>query len=197
MKFEFLSETLPDAFRWLNEPLAYSTGQGLTLMTRPETDFWQGTHYGFRRDNGHCLLTSIQGDFTLETRTEFAPVAQYDQCGLMVRVDSANWIKCSLEYENSSLSRLGSVVTNGGFSDWATQDITTPVYTISYRISKSGQDFLIEYSWDGESWYQMRITHLANCPESLDAGLYACSPVGEGFQCTFEYLATGENQWDT
>ncbi|WP_397312917.1 DUF1349 domain-containing protein, partial [Paenibacillus elgii] len=31
--------------------------------------------------------------------------------------------KASIEYENEEYQRLGSVVTNHGFSDWATTDI--------------------------------------------------------------------------
>ena len=50
------------------------------------TDFWQGTHYGFRVDNGHALLAEIGGDFALETRVRTQPVHQYDQAGLMVRL---------------------------------------------------------------------------------------------------------------
>jgi regulation of enolase protein 1 (concanavalin A-like superfamily) len=29
----------------------------LEIFTDEQTDFWQNTHYGFQRDNGHCLFT--------------------------------------------------------------------------------------------------------------------------------------------
>lgn len=35
---------------------------------RGGTDFWQGTHYRFRADNGHALLAEAAGDCMLETR---------------------------------------------------------------------------------------------------------------------------------
>ena len=54
----FSQATLPDNFYWLNEPARYTCGQGLEMWTKAETDFWQRSHYGFRRDDGHCLLTA-------------------------------------------------------------------------------------------------------------------------------------------
>ena len=33
-------------------------------------------------------------------------------------LDSDNWFKTSIEYENEEYQRLGSVVTINGYSDW-------------------------------------------------------------------------------
>ena len=161
-KERFLTGDLPDGFFWFNEPFSYQSGAGLTITTRSQTDFWQRTHYGFRRDDGHCLLTDVAGDFSLE---------------------------------NNEISRLGSVVTNLGFSDWATQDISSAIRAMSYRISRSGSDFRIEASADGEAWKQMRIAHLHECTETIQVGVYSCSPIGERFTCTFQYIGLGESQW--
>lgn len=193
--YTFDAPTLPPEFFWFNEPKRYFFDGGLNLITAAKTDFWQGTHYGFRRDDGHCLLTTVTGDFSLATEVEFTPHSQYDQCGLMARVDGQNWIKCSVEYENPTLSRLGSVVTNLGFSDWATQDITTNVTTMRYRLSRQGPDFLIEYAQRNGPWQQMRIAHLHAVGPALQIGIYACSPIGEEFHCRFQWIEIGENQW--
>lgn len=193
--YTFDSLALPAGFFWFNEPKRYFFDRGLNLVTAAKTDFWQGTHYGFRRDDGHCLLTTVTGDFSLATQVEFTPQSQYDQCGLMVRMDSQNWIKCSTEYENPTLSRLGSVVTNLGFSDWATQDLTTNVTAMRYRLSRRGQDFLIEYALKQGPWQQMRIAHLHAVGAALQIGIYACSPIGEAFPCRFHFIEIEENQW--
>ena len=194
-KFNFSTNTLPENFHWFNEPASFTVDEGLALSTKPKTDFWQRTHYGFRRDDGHCLLTEIKGDFSIETRTEFTHTTQYDQCGLIIRADNENWIKCSSEYENKNISRLGSVVTNLGFSDWATQDIPSTIKSISYRITKTGNDFLLENSFDESIWNQMRITHLHKCPDIIEAGIYACSPVGSKFRCKFNYISISDSKW--
>ncbi|MCK5119402.1 MAG: DUF1349 domain-containing protein, partial [Candidatus Latescibacteria bacterium] len=185
---QFDQPFLPKTFYWFNEPAKYELGSGLEIFTDEKTDFWQNTYYGFQTDDGHCLLTRRDGDFSLTTSVEFRPREQYDQCGLMVRVDRENWIKVSTEYESEKYSRLGSVVTNLGFSDWATQDIPSNTREMWYRIGKKGSDFLIENSYDGQNWHQLRITHLHRVSEPLEVGVYACSPTGKNFWCRFKLL---------
>lgn len=194
-RYDFSDAQLPQNFRWFNAPQSYRFEDGLTIVTKPQTDFWQRTHYGFRRDDGHCLLTSVSEDFAIATQTQFHPRSQYDQCGLIARIDAENWIKCSVEYEDESLSRLGSVVTNSGFSDWATQDISSEVRSLFYRLSKRGQDVRVEYALDGANWHQTRIAHLHQPVESLDVGIYACSPIGDAFECSFRFIEIGETDW--
>jgi uncharacterized protein len=191
----FTQPQIPTDFYWLNEPKQVEFDSGLVMITQPETDFWQGTHYGFRRDDGHCLLTRLDGDFALSTQVTFTPKAEYDQCGLMVRLDAENWIKMSIEYGMDATSRLGSVVTNLGYSDWATQDINSAICEVWYRLSKRGPDFLLESSFDGEQWQQMRIAHLHRPFTTIEAGLYACSPLGADFHGRFHWLTIAENNW--
>ncbi len=196
MKTEtFSTPSLPQAFAWLNEPARYRLGNGLEILTDEKTDFWQTTHYGFQRDDGHCLLTRLNGDFQLVTHVEYLPKEKYDQCGLMIRIDSKNWIKVSTEYESETVSRLGSVVTNLGYSDWATQDIPSHHREMWYRISRNGRDFLLEASYEGQAWQQLRITHLHQAADQLQAGVYACSPIGKDFWCRFNRLEISENKW--
>ncbi len=192
---KFTSTDMPEGFYWFNEPEEYRFSDGLELYTKEKTDFWQNTHYGFTSDNGHCLFKRIAGDFSVKTHVEFEPKNKYDQCGLMVRADENNWIKTSIEYENDDTSRLGSVVTNLGYSDWATQDIRSGYRDMSYQISKRGKDFLIEHSYDGSEWVQMRIAHLHTIGDTLDVGLYACSPIGKTFRCKFFFISISENNW--
>ena len=192
---QFLQPSLPPDFYWFNEPRNYHLGNGLEIFTDERTDFWQRTHYGFQRDDGHCLLTRQTGDFSLTTQVEFEPREKYDQCGLIVRIDSQNWIKVSTEYESEHISRLGSVATNLGYSDWATQDVPSDRRLMWYRISKRGRDFLLENSLNGQTWIQMRITHLHKETESYEIGVYACSPIGRDFRCCFKRLEISDSLW--
>ena len=184
----FSTSSLPAELHWFNEPQRHKSGQGLEMVTDAETDFWQTTHYGFQKDDGHALFARVTGNFTLVTHVEFRPQNRYDQCGLMVRVDDKNWIKLSTEYENKHISRLGSVVTNLGYSDWASQDIDSETQDRWYRIIREGQDFILESSADSHTWQQLRVTHLHRAILTLQAGIYACSPKGENFWCRFKKL---------
>ncbi|TXK68918.1 DUF1349 domain-containing protein [Paenibacillus sp. N3.4] len=183
-------------FYWVNEPQSYTydSNKILTIQTEPQTDFWQKTSYGFQRDNGHSFLTKVDHDFTLTAYFEFTPKMTYDQCGLLVRLDEENWIKVSTEFENAEFSRMGSVVTNMGYSDWASTDISSNMTAIFYQIRKRGQDFLMEYSYDGQIWSQMRIAHLHIDAKVLSVGVYACSPGDSSFTCRISQITIGENK---
>ena len=186
----FFKDGIPDDFRWLNPPKEYSAASGLVITVEPDTDFWQRTHYGFRRDNGHCLLTELVGDFTMTLHCGFDYSEQYHQAGIILYIDTDNWIKASVEYENDRFSRLGSVVTNLGYSDWATTDIPSGRQEMWYRLDKRGPDCGIESSPDGTDWTQMRIAHLHTELSSVRAGLYACSPGKKSFTARLDYLET-------
>ncbi len=183
-----LQETLKP-FRWLHEPAQWGLAQTLGITTDPDTDYWQRTHYGFRRDNGHFFYTELDGDFSLSAAFQFQPTAQYDQCGLMCRVDGDAWIKCSVEYETPDVQPAGvRGHQSQGFSDWATQDVVGPVTRMHYKLDRYADDFRLSWSTDGRDWMQMRITHLHGCPARLQAGIYACSPTGPGFPVTVDDL---------
>jgi len=113
---------------------------------------------------------------------EYKPAEIYDQVGLMVIIDEENWIKVSTEYEGEEISKLGSVVTNLGYSDWATEDIFSAINSMWYRVKRDGDTFFIENSRKGENWFQMRINHLHREVKELAVGIYACSPKESSFK---------------
>ena len=189
---------IPEGFEWLNPPTTFRAEpeEGfIEITTDPETDFWQRSHYGFRRDNGHCLLRRIEGEFSFSARFEFQSVNKYDQCGLMIRDDADNWVKVSIEREDDSIARLGSVATSLGYSDWATTDVSASVSAMSYRVSRKGNDLLVECSRDDFDWRQMRICHLHREPRSLLVGIYAASPTTGRFTCRVTKMALGSNEY--
>lgn len=197
--------------KWIFEPKVSEVTQDfVSITTEPETDFWQRSYYGFRNDNAPALQIESEENFTFTTKVSFDYQAQFDQCGLIIYLDSENWFKASIEYENEAFSRLGSVVTNLGYSDWATSDIPLPE-AICYRLSRRGSDFLIESSFDGVTFKQMRIFHLhklgettpemGKCNPPLPAnnvvsfGVYACSPLKSSFTATFTDMRLEPCKW--
>ena len=188
------------SYTWINPPEAVEiTETDLQFKTQPGTDFWQRTHYGFQNDNGHAFVfqTELQ-NFTYEVRTIYKPQTLYDQSGVIVYLDSENWIKASIEYHNPQISRLGSVVTNHGYSDWATTDIKTQdKFNILYRLSRRKNDYLIECSFDGKHYGQMRICHLHDPSKEIGLGVYACSPQDSSFLATFTDFSFGDCLWES
>jgi len=102
--------------------------------------------------------------------------------------NSDNWFKASIEFENEEYQRFGSVVTNHGYSDWATTDISVDIKTMFYRLSRRESDFCIENSLDGLVYKQMRIFHLLEGEGEIQFGVYACSPEISFFEAVFVIL---------
>lgn len=187
---------------WVRKPQRASIGDDqIIIHTEPHTDLWQRTYYGFRNDNAPVLqMKTAEPFFTFTVKTSFIYKTMYDQCGIALYLDSENWLKASIEYENEAYQRLGSVVTNHGYSDWATTDwattdIPADVYSMWYRLSRRQSDYRIECSDDGQTFHQMRILHLHEGAGEISFGLYACSPGDSSFQATFTHMNISECVW--
>ena len=109
--------------------------------------------------------------------------------------NSENWLKASVEYENEEYQRLGSVVTNHGYSDWATTDIDASIKTMWYRLSRRESDYCVECSGDGVNFKQMRICHLEEGAGEISFGIYACSPENSSFEAVFTEMKITECMW--
>ena len=188
-----------DAMKWIREPRSFVvSSSSVEIVTEPHTDLWQNTYYHFCNDNAPVLFFETSSlYFSFVVKTDFSSAAhRFDQCGIVLYQSSSCWLKASVEYESASFGRLGSVVTNGGYSDWATTDIPTSVKTMWYRLSRRESDFCIENSSDGVSFSQMRICHLSEGEGAVRFGIYACSPEDSSFTARFSPLAMLPCAWE-
>ncbi|MGN1005250.1 MAG: DUF1349 domain-containing protein [Aristaeellaceae bacterium] len=183
--------------RWTRPPRDFSVSpEEIRITTEPGTDLWQRTYYGFQNDNAPVLqLETDETRFSFTVRTDFDSRHRFDQCGVAVYLDSENWLKASIEYENAQYQRLGSVVTNLGYSDWATSDIPASVRSMWYRLSRREADYCIECSTDGVHFQQMRICHLHAGAGTIRFGVYACSPENSSFEAVFSHMELGPCLW--
>lgn len=182
---------------WTRQPKDFSISDNkIEIITTPHTDLWQRTYYNFQNDNAPVLQTQTDEKFfSFVLKTEFASKHRFDQCGVVVYLDSENWLKASIEYENETMQHLGSVVTNAGYSDWATTEIPADIKSMWYRLSRRNNDFCIENSADGTHFKQMRICHLNKANAAINFGIYACSPEESSFRATFSHLEIQECCW--
>ena len=182
---------------WTREPKDYKiTSDKVEIITAPHTDLWQRTYYRFRNDNAPVLqMSTDEMYFSFIVKTEFEPKKRFDQCGVVMYLDSENWLKGSIEYENEIFQHLGSVVTNMGYSDWATTEIDASVKSMWYRFSRREDDYCIECSTDGIHFKQMRICHMWKGKGTICFGIYACSPEDSSFKATFTNMQITECQW--
>ena len=183
--------------KWIRAPKQYTvTEDKVTVITEPFTDLWQRTYYHFRNDNAPVLQTQTDEKyFSFVAKTEFDTKVRYDQSGIIMYLDSENWIKASIEYENDKIQRLGCVVTNGGYSDWSSFDIDASIKSVWFRLSRRDDDFCIENSFDGVNFKQMRVCHMFSVKESVPFGIYACSAENSSFEAVFTDMELTECKW--
>lgn len=183
--------------KWTREPRKYDIQKDcVRITTEPRTDLWQRTYYGFQNDNAPVLqMATDEKFFSFTVKTEFDSKRRFDQCGVVMYLDSENWLKASIEYENERYQRLGSVVTNHGYSDWATTDIDASIKSMWYRFSRRESDYCIECSEDGTNFKQMRICHMWEGAGEIQFGIYACSPEQSSFEAVFTEMEMTECKW--
>ena len=184
-------------FRWIREPLRCTVFDGtVEIITKPHTDLWQRTYYHFRNDNAPVFqMETEEKFFSFVVKTAFESKHRFDQCGVVMYLDSENWLKASIEYENEQFQHLGSVVTNLGYSDWATTAIDASIKSMWYRFSRREDDYCLECSQDGEHFSQMRICHMHKGGGIIRFGIYACSPEDSSFKATFTNMEVTECKW--
>lgn len=190
--------SIAEQMTWTREPKEYSIDpRRIAITTEPHTDLWQRTYYHFRNDNAPLLQAETEEKiFSFVVKTDFSQSHhRFDQCGIVLYLDAENWLKASVEYENESFRHLGSVVTNHGYSDWATTAIPAEVRTMWYRLSRREDDYCVECSDDGLHFSQMRICHLWEGAGKIRFGVYACSPEDSSFTAEFTDFAVTECAW--
>ena len=197
----------------------------LLFAPPPRQDFWRKTYYQplLVKDDGVALLSEISATelpITIETSFEIRqPKSQFDQAGILIRLDHEHWIKTGIEVVDDQ-PRLSCVVTNG-FSDWSTQNWSTPGVKLRvHMLPQHGGSFVVEAAPllnnsdpEQEEYSFIRIAHINKemnhnllnddpkvqnafvgataPPNSYLAGVFAARPVGDqlGMVTTFHHLS--------
>lgn len=167
---------------WFNEPPRSDAHEdSVTIQSAPQTDFWRLA--GVARDNGHFYYQRQAGDFLIQCKFSGEYNAQYDQAGLMARVDEAHWIKCGIEFFEG-LQQASAVVTRE-YSDWSITPLVSNPAALWLRMKRQGTVIEIEYALDGIHYRLLRQAYFSFV-EAMDVGLMCASPEGPGFSVTFE-----------
>ena len=99
-----------DSFKWTRRPSGFDVKPyRIEITTAPHTDLWQRTYYHFRNDNAPVFqMETEEKFFSFVVKTDFTESHhRFDQCGIVMYLDSENWLKGSVEYENESMPYVG------------------------------------------------------------------------------------------
>ncbi len=171
---------------WLNPPAEVSFSPGtVTVKSKPRTDFWRKTFYGYITDNGHLFSLPVYGDFQFQARVDGRYATLYDQAGLMVRLDDKHWMKCGSEFVDGK--RWASVVFTHDFSDWSTMEDLSQDGPVYWRVARKKDSIEAQCSRDGTTWQTIRQGYFPPFVE-VQAGIMCAAPEGAGFVAIFDEM---------
>jgi len=171
---------------WLNEPASSKiNGTELTVRSKPKTDFWQKTFDGYVADSGHFFHFTASGDFKFTALCNGNFATQYDQNGLMVRIDAENWMRCGTEFIDGK--RYASVVFTRTYSDGSTLPDLSETAPIWWRLVRKNDSIETFCSLDGAKYMSVRMGYFPT-QKTVDVGVMCCAPSGPGFDSTFKSL---------
>ncbi len=176
---------------WLNPPVrSLPIGDGELLVTAADSsDFWRHTAYGFVHDDGHALLAPLPAGTATEVSLVADYTGQFDQAGVLVRVDEQRWLKSGVEYVDG-VPQLGAVRTDV-VSDWSTGPV--PDWAgrrVTIRVSRGDDALTVRARVDREPWRLVRLAPLPPDVEAL-AGPYCCAPTRADLTVRFLSWTTG------
>ena len=179
-------DSLLSRMTWLNEPAsAKIAGDQIVVRSRAKTDFWQKTFDGYVADSGHFDHLSVTGEFTFTGCINGKYATQYDQAGLMVRLDSENWMRCGTEFIDGK--RFASVVFTRTYSDGSTLPDLSEIEPIWWRIIRKADSIETLCSLKGDTFTSVRMGYFPpNRP--VEVGIMCAAPSGTGFDATFKDL---------
>ncbi|MEV4542791.1 DUF1349 domain-containing protein [Micromonospora echinaurantiaca] len=170
---------------WWNEPLRVEDGPAGELLVEPAegSDLWRHTSYGFVHDDAPALLAPFPAGSAVEVSFRLDYTEQFDQAGVLVRVDERAWVKAGVEVSDGQ-PQVGAVVTRE-FSDWSVAPVPEWVgREITVRASRAGDALTVRARADGEPWRLVRLAPL-DPAATATAGPYCCAPTRAGLRVRF------------
>ena len=100
-------EFLKNNPKWIRQPKQVQISEDkVVILTERGTDLWARTYYGFQNDNAPVFqVETTDKYFSFIVKTEFESTCRFDQCGVAMYLNSDNWFKASIEYENKKIQR--------------------------------------------------------------------------------------------
>lgn len=170
---------------WINEPQTWevTSPSKISMQIPAQTDYWRVTHYGFTVDDAPFYYATYGGEFEVKVKITGNYVTQFDQMGLMLRIDHENWIKTGIEFVNGK-QNVSTVVTHKT-SDWSVVELDVTPKSIWIKAVRRLDAVEVFYSLDDKKYTMLRTCWLQdNCPVMV--GIMGASPDGDGFKAIFE-----------
>lgn len=179
------------AGRWTSPPARVDGTDGTDLVVAPEggSDAWRVTAYGFTHDDAPALLAPLPTPGAVEVTFTVDFAEQFDQAGVMLRVDESTWLKAGVELADG-VPQVGAVVTLGR-SDWSVRPV--PGWAgrrVTVRASRTGDAVTLRARVDDSPFELLRVAPFPADAE-VASGPYCCAPTRAGLAVRFHSWRTG------
>jgi regulation of enolase protein 1 (concanavalin A-like superfamily) len=169
---------------WTHEPASAAVDDGGLAVTAIEgSDAWRHTAYGFVHDTEHALLAPLAVGEAMEVTFRAAWEGQFDQAGIVVRIDDEHWIKAGVEFADEHLG-LGAVVTDvrsdwsvGHVDDWRGSELTV-------RVSRWPDAVIVRARAGDGDWRLVRVAPFDGAA-AASAGPFLAAPTRTGLTVFF------------
>lgn len=161
----------------------------LVMRAAAGSDAWRTTSYGFDRDSAHALLSDLPDGWAVQVSVLADFDRQFDQAGVLVRIDEKRWTKAGIEFCDGSMQ--ASVVVTDVRSDWSVRPV--PDWSgseVTLRVSRSGDALTVRVRRADEPWELLRLAPIDPTATAY-AGPYCCAPERDGLEVTFTRWQAG------
>jgi len=176
---------------WLNRPPSAGIERGrLKVRAAAGSDAWRTTSYGFVRDSAHALLTDLPDEMAVEVAFLADFDQQFDQAGVLVRIDESRWTKAGVEFCDGALQ--ASTVVTDNVSDWSVAPIGEWAgREVTIRVSRSATALTVRVRTADDPWRLLRLAPIDPAAIAY-AGPYCCAPERDGLTVTFTGWRVGQ-----
>lgn len=176
----------PASLHWTNKPgMSVIRGDKLIVETEPYTSLNSLT-YG-SRDAASLELDPMAG-FTMTLKISYDFRAPEDECGIILKENSAHWCKCCVICREGSQTDIACTEYEGGYGDRSSREIGAVIDHIYFQVRYWNGNVRFRYSFNGDRFSDFRWLHFTSEGQKVTAGIYACSPGNSWFDCTFSEM---------
>jgi regulation of enolase protein 1 (concanavalin A-like superfamily) len=169
--------SIPHELIWENNPLHFEFTKGdLIIEAAEKTDMFRDPNATYNTDNAPKLLFQADSNFVLTASIGHVFESKWDGGALVLKSDSAHWIKFCFEKDYTGAKRVVSVVTKDISDDCNSISISSS--KIYYKMAKASNVITLYYSLDQKSWFLVRHLQI-DFKQPLWVGFLAQSPTGK------------------
>jgi len=166
-----------ERMQWMNPPESFEVKEStLQIVAREGSDFFNNPEDGTISQSAPFLYERVSGDFVATALVEPDFRAQWNAVGLMVHIDSLNWIKFAFENSDATGPGIVSVVTKNT-SDDANGAMLSDVSRLWLAVVRKDDNYAMHWSLDGRNYKMARLTAMKPV-SGVKIGIEAQSPVG-------------------